>query len=59
MADGLETGQRPIRACHLEMLSEILANKMQIFTIFKFHDIFEMLIAIKFDILIFHLMKIL
>lgn len=53
-----KTGKGPIPSCNFKMFSEILANRIEIFTVVQSQQILRMFLLIKFDALIVHLLYI-
>lgn len=54
MLHGRESGEGPVRACDLQMLSEVFADREEIFAVLESQQIVEMLVPIKFDGLTLH-----
>lgn len=49
-----QSSERPIAPCHLQMLSQILANRVEIFAVLQSQQILRVLLPTKFDGLILH-----
>lgn len=49
-----QSSERPIAPCHLEMLSQILANRVEIFAVLQSQQILRVFLPTKFDGLILH-----
>lgn len=49
-----QSSERPIAPCHLQMLSQIFANRVEIFAVLQSQQILRVLLPTKFDGLILH-----
>lgn len=49
MAKGSKGSERPISSGNFEMFSKVFSNRVEIFTVFKGKNIFNVLVLIKFD----------